>query len=65
MNHEPLLFQGFDDSRVGFSLQTTTGRQVDELSTALKDFEARRAECFCCCNGHRHPTTHETFGAKP
>lgn len=33
--------------------------EVDELSTALKDFEARRAECFCCCNGHRHPTTHE------
>lgn len=33
--------------------------EVEDLSLSLKDFEARRAQCFCCSNGHCHPGTME------
>ena len=33
--------------------------EVEDLSSDLLHFEARKAECFCCSNGHCHPTTNQ------
>lgn len=42
------------------SLRTSV--QVEDLSSDLLHFEARKAECFCCSNGHCHPTTNQRPG---
>ena len=41
---------------------TRTSVQVEDLSSDLLHFEARKAECFCCSNGHCHPTTNQRPG---
>ena len=35
---------------------------MEDLSSDLLHFEARKAECFCCSNGHCHPTTNQRPG---
>ena len=60
------IFLGFSLARMkvlffpnGNPCSLRTSVQVEDLSSDLLHFEARKAECFCCSNGHCHPTTNQ------